>query len=243
MFKLLYRLFLQRYRQFGAEWQDKSVNNPNSKRTALKSRTWAAGIIFGCVVIASFIVVKNYELNFGNRALDRSASLAIEVSSIIAVPLVVYMERWPLEQQPIEPSGELVQLVIENNLFKPIFQVVRPGGTFAVVNQDRILHNAHIISEGDTVFNVATPLQSGSVQKPLSATGMLFVKCDLHPGMHAWIFVPPNRFHSVREATGNIEWTGIEPGQYRVRIWQAGRITDEQILNFASGESKSIRHS
>ena len=194
------------------------------------------------LAIAAVLLSIRYEYRFPTRSADRAgASLIVNLESIISAPAVVYMERWSAPAHAGEPSGEVANLVIEGNVFKPAVQVVHPGSLIEIENRDSYLHNAHVTSRGDTVFNVATPLRSVSVRKPLAASGMLNVRCDLHPGMQAWILVPANDYYRVFSMPGSVKWTHIAPGKYRLLVWEAGIITNEAVVELDPRESETVR--
>ena len=164
------------------------------------------------------------------------------VKSIQDHPIVIYLD---IEQRyvPINAgnvSSNLTKIIIENNQFKPTFQLVGAGSAIGFVNRDKVLHNAHVIDGKDTVFNVATPLQRIAVRKTLTATGMLEARCDLHPQMRSWLFVPANSHYAiVNVQPDRLLWKNIEPGKYSIRVWKAGNHIHQQLVHLKARE-KSV---
>ena len=242
--RLLLRLISQRIKQYHSNWKSRQSVIQARKAPALhpKARLRIAVVVLGCMVVggSALIVFYEFEISLHNVDLPR-ASLTLHVESVTASPTVVYLEPWPVEAKPVPDRDEVVQISIKNNLFVPAFQVVPHGSTVEVVNHDSILHNAHVLDEDDTVFNVATPLQAVSVRKTLTATGVLKVRCDIHSWMHAWIFVPPNQHSTIFNKPGTVEYSGIQPKTYRLRVWQQGEFKPDVILVLKPEETKVLR--
>ena len=244
MLRLLFRLIVQRLNENRLKRLALRQQRENNQRKLVKKRFFLLGIGVVVTGFIAFILFKQHTLN--NPLLYKEpehAELLVHIESVQIPPLILYLEKWPPTITEIIVTGNVSRIVINQSRFIPTFQLVTAGSTIEIVNEDSILHNAHIIDENDTVFNVATPLKSVRVRKSLTATGMLSVTCDLHPFMHSWIFVPPNPHYVIVNASATRQFTEIDPGEYRLRIWEAGRIILERFLRFSPGENKSLTHS
>ena len=242
MLRLLYRLIVQRVKEYQLKKSTLRQNSSSTKQVFTKSvkLRWifASGIVL--VALASIVL---YRFHFGLPLLSpnpNQAQLEIRVDSVANAPTVVFLERTPPPLAPVPENSNVSQITILNSQFTPAFQLITAGSTIEIVNNDPILHNTHIIDGDDTVFNVATPLKSITVRKTMTATGMLFVRCDLHPFMHSWIFVPPNPYYVVVKNSGTVVWTDISPGTYLLQKWEAGKITKSLQIHLSPGEGKVI---
>ena len=242
MLRLLYRLIVQRVKEYQLKKSSLRQNSSSTKQVFTKSvkLRWifASGIVL--VALASIVF---YRFQFGLPLLSpnpNQAQLEIRVDSVANAPTVVFLERTPPPLTPVPENSNVSQITIQNSQFTPAFQLISAGGTIEIVNNDPILHNTHIIDGDDTVFNVATPLKSITVRKTMTATGMLFVRCDLHPFMHSWIFVPPNPYYAVVNNSGTVVWTDISPGTYLLQKWEAGIFTRSLQIHLSPGEEKVI---
>ena len=244
MLRLLYRLLLQQLDRYRARINARRQRAPRSPVGNILSRNKRTATIAALVlsVLAGVAVFQQFELGLHIQSSDKSvADLTVELDFTIEQPLVAYLERWPEGVEVIEATGKVVQLAIINSLFVPHMQIVEPGSIIEVVNHDSILHNAHVLSENDTVFNVATPLQSISVRKPVTATGVLQIRCDLHPVMRGWLFVPPTEHYSIQADSANVRWQNVTPGTYRVKAWQGGEYVSEEVVKLKPKDTKTIR--
>ena len=243
MLRLIYQLIVQRAKQSKARrhaLRQQQASQKQPARPPSRSR-WIVLCIVTGVLVAFTIIVFRSQFEFSTLTTDPSkAQMKIQLGSVNVAPVVIYLEQSPPPLLPVPENDDVNQIIIENNQFIPTFQVVSAGSTIEIVNRDNLLHNAHLIDGGDTVFNVATPLTSISVRKVIKATGMLNVRCDLHPFMHGWIFVPSNLFFEVVREPKTISWVDITPGQYRLRVWEAGIIRQDISVTLAASERKTV---
>lgn len=243
MLHLLYRLIVQRISEFRFARSDRKRRQSESKIPSTRfdrKRLVVAGTIAAIALIA---VAAGYRYQFGVPLLEHdpnTARIEIAFRASDIHPAVVYLERFPPPLAPVPESRNVVKIVIENNQFIPRFQLVPAGSTIEIVNRDNFLHNAHVIEGDDTVFNVATPLTRVAVRKTLTATGMLDIRCDLHPTMQGWIFVPPNPYFAVLEEPETIRWSGIKAGNFYLKVWQTGKFTKQLPITLKPGERRTI---
>lgn len=244
MLRLLSRLIIQRTKQALAR---RRALRQDRDRQSQRSGEWLRArklVIFAmiAIVLVISIFVSRSQFNVSTVTTDPSrAQVEIHLDSVEVSPVVVYLEQRPPPLTPVPESDNISRIIIEDNQFIPTFQIISPGSTIEIENRDEMLHNTHVIDGNDTVFNIATPLRSVTVRKIIKATGMLNVRCDLHPFMHGWVFVPSNPYYTlVREPTA-IRWTDIVPGEYRLRIWEAGTFREEISLTFSASETKSLQ--
>ncbi len=238
MFRLIYRLIIQRVQEYKAKRsaikRSRSQNAVSSPGVA--QRKWA---LIGFLILVSALLPYLYRWQDGLPLLESNrdrAHLQFSIDSIDTPPMVLYLEQWPPVLSEVPESDNVSRIVIQNSQFLPRFQIIPAGSTVEIINEDSILHNTHIDDGHNTVFNVATPLKSVIVRKTLTATGLLNVRCDLHPGMYGWAFVPPSpHFAIVREAK-IIQWDNIVPGSYRLIVWQPEQISRHRTIELLPGK-------
>lgn len=245
MLRLLFRLLVQRAKQARARRHALRQNQARQKQSVVgrthRSRKLVISTVI-VVVVAVCVLVFRSHFQISTLTTDPNrAQVEIHLDSVRVAPVMVYLEQWPPPLKPVPENDEVSQIIIEDNQFIPTFQIISSGSTIEIENRDELLHNTHVIDGNDTVFNVATPLKSVTVRKIIKATGMLSVRCDLHPFMHGWIFVPSNPFYELVREPASIRWADIAPGEYRLRIWEAGTFRQEISLTLSASERKSIR--
>ncbi len=100
----------------------------------------------------------------------------------------------------------------------------------AVQSVDPIMHNTHIRLEsrfGDTVANVVQPTGSRGIQRRIGTSGLLDVRCDIHPFMRAFIHVFEHPYFAVTDAAGRFEMSQVPAGSYTLRLWHE-RLRDRE---------------
>lgn len=244
MLRLLYRLMVQRAKQARARRHALRQSQARQKQPAVRARRSRKLVISTVIVVVLglFVLVFHSHFEISTPTTDPNrAQMEIRLDSIKVAPVLIYLEQSYPPLTPVPENDDISQIIIEDNQFIPTFQIISPGSTIEIENRDDILHNTHVIDGDDTVFNVATPLKSVTVRKIIKSTGMLTVRCDLHPFMHAWMFVPSNPFYELVREPKSIRWTDIAPGEYRLRIWEAGTFRQEISVTLAASKRKSVR--
>lgn len=236
MFRLLYLVARQHVRLGRAQQAPRAP-----RRKALATSIAALALC----AIAAGVAIRTYSERARAAPLlepsGRSATLHIRLDAIDSAPVVVYLET-PGESDLVTTEGtpETVRITSVNNAFEPAFQVAAVATRVEVMNGDAVPHNTHVFAGRRTVFNVATPAPGVRVQKVLGRSGILEARCDFHPWMHAWIFVPPNAHHAVIWTPGQATLPDIAPGGYRLHLWTPARGRTTQTLHFDAGETKSL---
>lgn len=243
MIRLLLRLFVQRIREYRSNrtiHRQQSAKDIPTSGKRFRLRFWVAtGVI--AVIAASFAI--SYRIQNESILLDTNAELArltVTLDTINNSPYVIFLESLQPLSNVVPENTNVSRILIKNNQFIPTLQILPAGSTLEIENQDSFLHNAHVTDGENTVFNVATPLKSVTVSKILKATGMLNVRCDLHPSMHSWIFVPPSPHFAVLEKPETLTWRNIQPGRYDLRVWNVGVISQSTPISLPPGSKKSV---
>lgn len=173
---------------------------------------------------------------------EAGATLELRVDNIGAAPVVIFLESPNDAVVPIpgDPNGQPARVTSINSAFRPAFQVAPLTADIEVANDDAIPHNTHLFDGRRTVFNVATPTPGVRVRKVLRQPGIFAVRCDLHPWMRAWVFVPANPHYAVMWQPGSTTLRDIPPGQYRLHAWDPVGGQVSQTLTLDAGETKSL---
>ncbi|HTS54665.1 MAG TPA: hypothetical protein VMH26_15440 [Burkholderiales bacterium] len=203
-----------------------------------------AGALTACAATA--VIVAYARLGYVPNPLGwvnpRSATLDLRVDAVPSAPLVVYLDvpRLAGPETQTDPNAT-VRITSVNSSFQPRFQIAPLAASVEVGNQDPIPHNTHVFEAGRTLFNVAVPLAGVRVHKVLARPGIFEVRCDFHPWMRAWLFVPSGPYHAVLWTAGEATLRDIPPGRYRLHVWMPGRGDTVRMLSFDSGEAKSLQ--
>ena len=244
--RLLYRLLLQRLdRDAGAgagpAESAEIARTANGFAPPLAHPVAVTMLALGIVGLA--VVVLSILLPISPKNTDGAlADLSLSIPVVGAKPLVVYLQGSGLvPPQPDPDTSSPYRIRSVDGRFVPEFQVVPRASTLEMVNSDTTAHNSHVFGRGETVFNVALPLRGVTVRKALAGDGIFDVRCDMHPWMRAWVFVPPSRHYAVVDQPTTVRFTGIAPGEYVLHDWQPGRPENVRLVRLAAGEKRRLR--
>ena len=242
--RLLYRLLLQRLdRDAGAQSRQSAASERTANGLAPLLARPAAATMLAVGVAALAVVVTWALLPTSPRNADGTlAHLSLRIPVVQARPLVVYLRGSGLAPPRPDPGASPPHRIRSvDGRFAPEFQVVPRASTLEMVNSDTIAHNTHVFRRGETVFNVALPLQGVTVRKALAGDGIFDVRCDMHPWMRAWVFVSPSRHYAVVDRPTTVRFSGIAPGEYVLHDWQPGRPENARLVRLAAGETRRLR--
>ena len=245
IFRLLYRLLLQRFSR-RQETESALAISPWRQTIGYRDKYRMPIRWFASAVVLSGLLALGWQILelSSPRIMAKAdhAELHLHIVSSTTWPLVVYLQGTGLAP-PEDPLKlpETSRLKSINGIFTPAFQVLHPASTIEVINSDAIAHNTHVFNRGDTIFNVALPLPGLSVKKTLTGSGMFSVRCDLHPWMRAWLFVPPSRHYAVLYEPATIRFSDLTPGQYVLNLWQADSPEHPSLISLTAGETKTLR--
>jgi plastocyanin len=135
-------------------------------------------------------------------------------------------------------------LVIENRTcrFLPRVSAVEAGTILEIRNADPIMHNTHIRKKsrfGENVLNVVQPAR-GHVEKRVTESGLLDVRCDAHPFMRAAIHMFDHPYFAVTGADGRYDLGHVPAGQYRVKLWHEGLRMQERAITIPATGALSV---
>jgi hypothetical protein len=239
MLRLLYLLLRQKARRRRADVAPAVAAATRRHRRGML----ALGAVAGSTGVV-LILVYTF-LRFGPAPLAEAsagtATLQLRVDAFDSGPLVVYLEApGGSAREEAQSSEAWARITSVNSSFQPAFQVAPLAASVEVTNEDPIPHNTHVFHGRRTVFNVAVPVPGVRVYKPLSRPGIFDVRCDFHPWMHAWVFVPPGPHHAVVWAAGEVTLKDIAPGSYRLHAWLPDSGDTIHALTLDSGEIKTL---
>ena len=105
-------------------------------------------------------------------------------------------------------------------MYSPHVQAIQTGQELLIKNSDATLHNIHSMPKINPVFNFAMPkvVKEKSI-KIEKAEHAMYVKCDVHPWMKAYISVFDHPYFSVTDDSGRYQIDNVPPGTYEVVAW------------------------
>lgn len=105
--------------------------------------------------------------------------------------------------------------------FEPSVVGVSTNTNIVIANSDPILHVLQFTQKERLLFNIPLPPQNKIVKK-FGDTGLIHVKCVIHPFMDSYIAVLDSPLYTLSDSNGHFYFSDIEPGKYLLSIWHRG---------------------
>jgi hypothetical protein len=114
----------------------------------------------------------------------------------------------------------IVKLDQKNCMYHPRVQGMMVGQKLSVLNSDPVTHNVRSFPVRNRAFNFGQPADSGARDRVFDQPEReIEIQCDIHPWMHAYLFVMDHPFFAVTDDHGGYTIEGLPPGKYSLAIW------------------------
>jgi hypothetical protein len=129
----------------------------------------------------------------------------------------------------------------KNCMYVPRVQGMRTGQKLLVGNSDPVTHNVRSFPILSRPFNFGQPPGSEPRERIFEAAEReIEVQCDIHPWMHAYIFVMDHPFYSVSGDDGTYTIEGVPPGEYTLEIWHEKFGKQRQSVKVAGADVSDV---
>ena len=116
-----------------------------------------------------------------------------------------------------------INILSENCKFLPEVNVLPPGGTFFVDNQDAVMHNSQVYQSerGKILLNIPIPAEEISEGKVMFKKHYKIFQmiCGMHEFMQTWGYRVQNPYYYQTQVDGNYKIDNIPPGEYKITAW------------------------
>lgn len=143
--------------------------------------------------------------------------------------------------RPSPPPRAPAFLAQAGCLYRPHVLGVQVGQPLAIVNEDPLLHNVHVLPFANREFNFVPPTQGLEARRIFrSPEVMIRVVCDVHPWMRAWIGVLDHPYFAVTDAEGAYALPELAAGLYTVEAWHEAYRSVAEIVELRAGEGAVV---
>lgn len=130
-----------------------------------------------------------------------------------------------VESGPVQSASRRAALTLDRCRLEPRVQQMATGGTVMVTSRDAMMSRLRFIDVAtpSTVRAQVTLNDAGQVvptSEIATTPGLVEVRDDLHPWVHAYIAVSTHPFVAITEPDGVFRFDLVPPGSYTLVVWQ-----------------------
>lgn len=147
--------------------------------------------------------------------------------------VVVWLKDMPEQASDTPPApSDPATLDQRGCRFIPHVLIVPVGETLNILNSDGILHNIHTRGSINRPINKAQPGLLKRVKAKFKYPEMIFVKCDAHKWMSAWIVVAEHSYYTLTNEDGSYRLDNVPPGMYSLEFWheRLGSVSQQVVV-------------
>ncbi len=143
---------------------------------------------------------------------------------------VVYLKGVPLRRAPAT-----FQMDQQGIKFIPFILTVAVGDTVEFLNHDAVDHD--VFSPDNESFHLGHFRVEEQRNYTFRKPGAYSIRCDIHPGMLAWIYVTESGLASPVDRKGQYRIEDVPPGTYTLAVWNSGVPGAERTVTVAEGKT------
>ncbi|BDU71938.1 cupredoxin domain-containing protein [Mesoterricola silvestris] len=114
--------------------------------------------------------------------------------------------------------GKPVTIRTLGKAFHPRVTLVTPGTEVTFPNLDHILHNVFSVTPGNR-FDTGHYRPGEAPRVKVANPGLVKLYCNIHHQMNAYLWVVDTPFAQLLEGRAGVQFDGVPPGRYRLRLW------------------------
>ena len=146
-----------------------------------------------------------------------------------------------LQGKRFTPPKEPAVLDQQGCVYTPHVVTVMTGQPLLVKNSDPFLHNVRAAAANNPPFNFGQPTVDKGTPLVFLSPERMWVKCDIHPWMNAYVHVIDNPYFAVSDESGAFKLPDLPPGTYTVSAWHEVYGEQSQKVTVQPGRPLSLR--
>jgi hypothetical protein len=135
--------------------------------------------------------------------------------------------------------ADTVDITSKNCRLEPFVSMGHLQESVNIKNLDSILHVLQFSKKDQALFTL--PLSAGgNIIKKFNESGVIKVKCLIHPFMKSVIAVMDTPYYVLSDHDGSFQLPEIEPGKYLLSIWHESFGSLEKEIEIAPGRTLNL---
>ena len=123
----------------------------------------------------------------------------------------------------------VVEMKQKDEMFIPYVLPIQAGTSVSFPNEDAFYHNVFSVMSGER-FDLGRYAKGETTIQKFDKPGTIVVRCEIHPGMKAYILILDTPFFTVPSKSGTYTLPNIPPGTYELIAWHPDHGTHSQTV-------------
>ncbi len=153
--------------------------------------------------------------------------------------VVVYVQDVPAPADGWSVPADPALMRQRHDRFVPHVLPVMRGRTVSFPNDDNYFHNVFSIVAGDR-FDLGRYGEGDTRLQTFQDPAVVVVRCEIHPGMKAFILVRDNPLFTIPDASGHFTLRGIPSGTWSIVVWHPMRASLRRTVTVRPGEPATL---
>lgn len=149
--------------------------------------------------------------------------------------VVIYIEDLPTPAGGWPVPVEAARMRQHHDRFVPHVLPVLRGRTVSFPNDDNYYHNVFSVVAGDR-FDLGRYGQGDTRLQSFSDPAVVVVRCEIHPGMKAFVLVLDNPWFAVPDADGHFTLMDVPAGTWTLVAWHPSRAEQRRTVTVRAEE-------
>jgi plastocyanin len=153
---------------------------------------------------------------------------------------VIYLKG----ELPLPNSGKksTVEMRQKDEMFIPYVLPIQAGTSVSFPNEDNYYHNVFSVMSGER-FDLGRYAKGKTTHQTFDKPGVVVVRCEIHPGMKAYIHILDTPLFTVPSKEGTYTLSNIPPGTYQLFAWHPDHGTRSQSITLIDTQTTTANFS
>lgn len=153
---------------------------------------------------------------------------------------VIYLTGEHLKPDTTTPRT--VEMIQRDEMFIPYVLPIQVGTSVSFPNEDDFYHNVFSVMSGER-FDLGRYAKGETTVQRFEKPGVIVVRCEIHPGMKAYIHILDTPLFTVPSKSGEYTLENVPPGTYQLFAWHPEHGTKSQNIIIPESGTTTINFS
>lgn len=172
-----------------------------------------------CLILACLISIPAWSADISGKVelYEKKALGEVKAKTVTGVAVYLLPKDDATKQKISDVPIKYQMLNQKGKEFIPKMLVIQQGAEVRFGNEDPWFHN---IYSNNPKFDLGRFPRGFWKKQVYENTGVFHVYCDIHPNMHAYVYVVDTPYYTKTKEDGSFILNNVLPGNYQIVAWQ-----------------------